>query len=1595
MDNHGKVFTISNASQLETRSIVPKRVEILDRKDVDRTKTDIDSKAPLLFLANDVEQSISKNKYELILHGITSCGSKTTVIISGILPYIDVRIENAKNIAQESTAMQARLQNLDIEFIKIEQMRGQDFMHYYHKKRMYLRIYFETLKNRLSCIDAFRDCGIKTFSNDRSTYYRVVARDYEINLSGWNLLDNYHESNKGNFKSRFVLSMKINGIHSYSPEEQATELCPLHVLKYEKMILASFDIEMIPADLNRFPDADVCINDSIFMICITFHFAKKKETLLSICLTLKENDPLDDVITVVCKSESVLLLAFSKLFEMMQPEFITEFNGGGFDWRNIIKKVESYGIIGQFLQNMSLRQLEFWETKPTMLGRYFSDKLIKIGGASAPSRCRTLKMSGYVNFDTLVVFRQLEPNADSHKLNECLKRCNLGGKDDLDVKEMFRIYREGTATEMKLVAHYCFIDTCKLQSLLLKKNVIQDRREISVLSFTSIYDSFYYANGSKVRNLLMNVGAKRGYKFDTLYKPVIEDPEAKFPGAFVVPPIKGIVKPNMRFDEFLARQEIQFDKTMLDEGYQFIEEHFEDIINHTLDRSISMPDAAREYICYMLDTDNQYPVSGLDYSSLYPSIIMTYNISPETLITDESYANYLIEHGHKLHYVSFEFLNREFRAWFKQHSNDSCLYGLCPSILIELFAKRANLKKIMEPYKNKMTKMELEMKTYSDADRYPHLKEYNEVCFDFGYYDAKQKALKVFMNTYYGEMGNFVSFICAVETAASVTTLGKYNLMLAKAYVEDNLHMKAYYGDSVIGDTPIMIRRNGHKELIPIEELDNRYEMYNGRKECIDYSNEDVYVMTEAGYSKILKVIRHRTNKRLFRITTHIGSVIVTEDHSLLDSQKKKITPQDCKIGTKLLHWNPPVSEINDLLAGIDIEDIPNDIAFVKGFFFRDGGWLKHSFAIHNTSILLLQKCIEIFNSQYSDVKLKILDTSKSSGVYKAVAIGNVAKLVDEWRDQFYSSRKYKKVPNVIITGSRCTKLAFMQGYYAAGGDKKFKRISNKGQIGSQGLYLLLLDLGYDVSTFIRDDNLQIYTLTFTKDKQQCKFPNMIRHIEELGECNDYVYDLETESHHFAAGVGRMVVHNTDSLYLACNKVHFIDIDREYFTGRLDKIEYGTQLVEKTFKLIEIAKEEVNAYLAKDNGSNFLQMAYEEVLYPAVFLSKKKYMGIPHEEKINFYPKKPFLRGLEVVKRGTSDVLKNICMKVIWEILDIKCNYTMLELIAIAIKRFFTTQWDVDHFIKTAVYRLDKQNISVRRLVERYESEQYKIIPEPNVRFKYVICKKYPWTYNERGNQIILSIGDKMELVERAIEENIQIDLEYYFNNEITGQMARLIAYEDQFNDLDHDSLDSNLTEKERYKKIEEGLFKNAKKYIAELAKTYSNPYINKNKLFKQTYRTVASAIRIKDKRTHKIRSIHPPNVRRVVHILSGCDIDTSKEYLKTKIEKYIDYQYLIQADIRLPDIDQLYSYIAQNNLNRFLKDCSDEWISNIVRFIRSEYDYDVICEMSLEIEQVEDLFTKAELMEIVQKGELYVGLSTQQASKIIELLAEIVAIYV
>src|SRR5207249_4431538 len=82
------------------------------------------------------------------------------------------------------------------------------------------------------------------------------------------------------------------------------------------------------------------------------------------------------------------------------------------------------------------------------------------------------------------------------------------------------------------------------------------------------------------------------------------------------------------------------------------------------------------------------------------------------------------------------------------------------------------------------------------------------------------------------------------------------------------------------------------KELLILNQQDR----YDKQQSFINYK-----VWTNKGWSKVNKIIRHKTNKKIFRIITQTSIIDVSEDHSLIDKDGNYLTPKMCKIGTELL----------------------------------------------------------------------------------------------------------------------------------------------------------------------------------------------------------------------------------------------------------------------------------------------------------------------------------------------------------------------------------------------------------------------------------------------------------------------------------------------------------------------------------------------------------------------------------------------------------------------------------------------------------------------------------------------------------------------
>lgn len=160
------------------------------------------------------------------------------------------------------------------------------------------------------------------------------------------------------------------------------------------------------------------------------------------------------------------------------------------------------------------------------------------------------------------------------------------------------------------------------------------------------------------------------------------------------------------------------------------------------------------------------PVVVLDYASLYPSLMIYYNLSYDTIVVDAKWAQ---ENQDKLEYHNnVPFVKPEVH------------FGILP-LLEQEMAKQRNAAKKMK------------------AAAAPGSMEE-------AVYDGLQLANKVIMNSLYGMCGSPTATVPCVEIASTITGMGRENLMAAKEYVEKNFceitgepienKVKVIYGDT-------------------------------------------------------------------------------------------------------------------------------------------------------------------------------------------------------------------------------------------------------------------------------------------------------------------------------------------------------------------------------------------------------------------------------------------------------------------------------------------------------------------------------------------------------------------------------------------------------------------------------------------------------------------------------------------------------------------------------------------------------------------------------------------------------------------------------
>lgn len=374
------------------------------------------------------------------------------------------------------------------------------------------------------------------------------------------------------------------------------------------------------------------------------------------------------------------------------------------------------------------------------------------------------------------------------------------------------------------------------------------------------------------------------------------------------------------------------------------------------------------------------PVTALDFSSLYPSTIISENISHDTLISLKETKGSVTRiiggsdkfdnlPGAKYVDIEYDLLVPDPDSSLKHPPKVKMGTRVARYIQVPVKGRDTVGNEGMIP---KILKMLLSSRK---AARKEAEKEPDE--FKRALLDAKQLAYKLTANSLYGQLGSNTFKVRRQELAASTTAYGRRQLMFAKDCIErvygaevtavgcktagkDPRCCAEYvYGDSITGDTPVLVCHQEKIITLPIQELEL---LESGN--WITYGDKEAYELTECeswtedGWTRIHRIIRHRVSKALYRVYTQEGHIDVTEDHSLLTSKGNMITPEQISM---LLKYNMEVLLLStkftygDTVKGVVLIDtFENPIVYdltTENHHFQAG---PEGLIVHNTDSVFI-----------------------------------------------------------------------------------------------------------------------------------------------------------------------------------------------------------------------------------------------------------------------------------------------------------------------------------------------------------------------------------------------------------------------------------------------------------------------------------------------------------------------------------------------------------------------------------------------------------------------------------------------------------------
>jgi GDPmannose 4,6-dehydratase len=344
--------------------------------------------------------------------------------------------------------------------------------------------------------------------------------------------------------------------------------------------------------------------------------------------------------------------------------------------------------------------------------------------------------------------------------------------------------------------------------------------------------------------------------------------------------------------------------------------------------------------------------------------------------------------------------------------------------------------------------------------------------------------------------------------------------------------------ECVAADTPLMVRENGvtavrtPADLVPLL-----------RKGASTQSFEPgplTEVWDGDGWTAVTAITATRRRKtdpdhELLSIETRAGTATVTAHHHMLDDDFEQVTAREVEEGDLLalhesfpasLEWTAVTPELGELLG----------LMAADGYVERDG----HNVRFTNNDDVLRTRVTQLWARCFLGTAREWQGVSGYDADRPVHAVDlHGAPGAGSWlRSQLYTRRRHKQVPPVVLNATPEVHAAFLDGYYAGDGLKRGTgdSITTNSPVLAQGLVWLYGLQGRQISVYTEPRGERVYyrlniataVPVGAKGQHLRKDPAEVRRIVRVDRPDDeWVFDIETESGVFCAGVGRLVVHNS------------------------------------------------------------------------------------------------------------------------------------------------------------------------------------------------------------------------------------------------------------------------------------------------------------------------------------------------------------------------------------------------------------------------------------------------------------------------------------